>query len=294
MQVKGTTRLIGILGDPVAHSLSPAMHNVGFSRYGLDFAYIPLPVKAEKIPQAIESLRIFGFQGANVTTPHKEAVLPFLDEISEESRLIGAVNTIVNQNGRLFGTTTDPFGFLEGFHKAGGNFTGKTVALLGSGGSARTLAFSLLLKANPARLILLARNPDKARLIAEEIKDKLGKTLEVRELGEFEGISRDCQIIVNTSTVGMHPHTEQSIVAASGLHPGQTAYDIVYVPERTRFLADAEAGGLKTVGGLGMLVYQGAASFKLWTGIDPDAEIFFAQARKQLEAAGKAADGRNG
>ncbi len=294
MQVKGTTRLIGIFGDPVAHSISPAMHNAGFERYGLDYMYVPLPVKENRLPEAIESLRIFGFRGVNVTTPHKQAVIPFLDEISEEARLIGAVNTIVNEKGRLSGTTTDPNGFLEGFRKAGGDFTGRTVALLGSGGSARTLAFTLLLKAKVAKLILLARNPLKAQHIADEVKDKLGESLEVRSLDDFQGISPQCQIVVNTTTVGMHPHVEETIVSGKALLPGQTAYDIVYVPEQTLFLTEARKRGLKTVGGLDMLVHQGTESFKLWTGIEPDAEIFFAQAREQLRAARDAESNKDG
>src|SRR5262245_55864995 len=129
LEIRGTTRLIAVFGDPVAHSLSPAMHNPAFAAHDLDFAYVPLRVRHADLKAALESLRIFAFRGANVTVPHKQAVLPFLDGISDISRLIGAVNTIVNDEGRLTGTTTDPEGFLACFHEAGHSFHGRSVAL---------------------------------------------------------------------------------------------------------------------------------------------------------------------
>jgi shikimate dehydrogenase len=286
MEIRGTTRLIAILGDPVAHSLSPAMHNAAFSSHGLDFAYIPLKVRGADLKTAVEAIRAFGFRGANVTLPHKQNVIPFLDGISEISRMMGAVNTIVNDEGRLTGTTTDPAGFLEGFREAGHGFEGRTVALLGNGGSARTIAFALALDGRPERVILAARDVEKTRRLLAEIGSRLGeaaaKRFEAVALADYPRAGDGAEIVVNTTPIGMTPDLENSPLPASALAGSKVAYDIVYVPEKTRFLRDAEAQGVSTVGGQGMLVHQGRASFKLWTGIEPDAELFYGAARAQL------------
>jgi shikimate dehydrogenase len=294
MEIRGTTRLIAILGDPVAHSLSPAMHNTAFASHGLDLAYVPLKVRGADLKTAVEALRAFGFRGANVTLPHKQNVIPYLDGISEISRMMGAVNTIVNEEGRLTGTTTDPTGFLEGFREAGHGFEGRTVALLGNGGSARTIAFALALEGRPDRVVLAARDVEKSRRLLAEIGSKLGEAaagrFEAVALADYPRARDGVEIVVNTTPIGMAPDVEQSPIPAAALAGSEVAYDIVYVPEKTRFLRDAEARGLRTVGGLGMLVHQGRASFKLWTGIEPEAELFYGAARAHLaQSARKAA-----
>jgi shikimate dehydrogenase len=289
MEILGTTRLIALLGDPVAHSLSPAMHNQAFEQYGLDFAYVPLRVPAEGVKTAVEALRVFNFRGANVTLPHKQAVIPYLDEVTESSRVIGAVNTILNQDGRLIGTTTDPEGFLECYRENGHSFIGQSVAILGNGGSARTIAYSLLMHDRPSQVFLVGRDLRKSRQLASEISDRLdlrgGTALpapEAVDLADYASVRDRIQVVVNTTPVGMHPNVEASPLEARDLLPGQVIYDIVYAPERTRLLRDAEVRGLKTVGGLGMLVHQGRASFEFWTGIKPDAAMFYASARGKL------------
>jgi shikimate dehydrogenase len=288
IEIKGTTRLIAILGDPVSHSLSPAMHNAAFDRHGLDCAYVPLRVRPADLPAAVAALRTLGFRGANVTLPHKQAVVPLLDAVSEVSRLMGAVNTIMNEDGRLTGTTTDGSGFLEGFREAGHSFTGKTVAVLGNGGSARTIAFALALEGMPRRILLAGRDGAKSRRLQAEIGGKLGggpgKTMEAIALADYASVKDEVDVVVNATPMGMYPEVGTSPLAAEDLADGQIVYDIVYAPEKTRLLRDAEARGLRTVGGLGMLVHQGRASFKLWTGIAPDADLFYAAARAQLAA----------
>lgn len=289
MEILGTTRLVALLGDPVAHSLSPAMHNAAFDHYGLDFAYVPLRVAADGVKTAIEAIRVFNFRGANVTLPHKTAVIPYLDQLTESARVIGAVNTILNENGRLIGTTTDPEGFLEGYREQGHSFIGQSVAILGNGGSARTIAYALLMQDRPKRVVLVARDLEKSRRLAAEITERLelaaGGAMpipEVYPLAEYASISEAIDVVVNTTPIGMHPNLDASPVRAQDLLPGQVAYDIVYAPERTRLIADAEARGLKTVGGLGMLVHQGRASFEIWTGIKPDARSYYEAARSKL------------
>jgi shikimate dehydrogenase len=289
MEILGTTRLVALLGDPVAHSLSPAMHNAAFGQYGLDFAYVPLRVPADGVRTAIEAIRVFNFRGANVTLPHKTAVIPFLDHLTENARVIGAVNTILNENGRLIGTTTDPEGFLEGYRERGHSFIPQAVAIVGNGGSARTIAYALLMQDRPKRVVLVARDQEKSRRLAAEIAERLGlgqggamPAPETASLAEYATLRGGIDVIVNTTPVGMHPDLDASPVRAEDLLPGQVAYDIVYAPERTRFLKDAEARGLKTVGGLGMLVHQGRASFEIWTGIKPDAASYYEAARAKL------------
>ena len=296
MEIRGTTRLIALFGDPVAHSLSPAMHNAAFAKHGLDFAYVPLRVRPADLASAVEALRRFDFLGANVTLPHKQAVLPLLDEVSEISTTLGAVNTIVNRNGKLLGTTTDPEGFLAGFREAGHSFAGHSVAILGAGGSARTLAYALLLTDSPARVLILARDPQKARRLSEEIAARLGngamgsaaeglaRKIESAGLADYSLHKDGIDVVVNATPVGMGPDAESSPLNPDDLVAGQVVYDIVYVPERTRLLREARARGLETVEGLGMLVHQGAAAFRLWTGLAPDPELLFQAARAQLRA----------
>jgi shikimate dehydrogenase len=289
MEILGTTRLIALLGDPVAHSLSPNMHNAAFEHYGLDFAYVPLRVSSENVKTAIDALRAFNFRGANVTLPHKQAVIPFLDDITGISRRIGAVNTILNDGGRLIGTTTDPEGFLEGFRENGHSFIGRSVAILGNGGSARTIAYALLMQDRPSRVLLVARNAEKSKRLAAEIAERLGlggtSALPAPEALTFEEYAShrpQVDVVVNTTPIGMHPNVESSPLDPALLVPNQIVYDIVYVPERTRLIQDAEAKGLATVGGLGMLVHQGRASFQFWTGIKPDASMYYQAARAKL------------
>lgn len=289
MEILGTTRLIALLGDPVAHSLSPAMHNAAFEQYGLDFAYVPLRVRAEGLKTALDALRVFNFRGANVTIPHKTAVIPYMDELTESARAIGAVNTILHEDGRLIGTTTDPEGFLEGYREKGHSFIGQAVAILGNGGSARTIAYALLMRDRPKRVAIVGRDLAKSKLLAAEIASRLGLgqggALPAPEAVPFSGYAsiRDgIDVVVNTTPVGMHPNLEASPLRPEDLVPGQVVYDIVYAPERTRLIRDAEARGLDTVGGLGMLVHQGRASFEYWTGIKPDAAAYYAAARAKL------------
>jgi shikimate dehydrogenase len=281
MPIRGTTRLLGILGNPLGHSYSPAMHNHALESLGLDFVYVPLAVDVLRLEETLRGLAAVNFVGANVTLPHKQSVIPLLDELSDISRQMGAVNTLVNRDGKLFGTTTDPEGFLRGFTDAGHSFAGKSVVILGNGGAARTIAFALSLLAGPARVTLVARDAKKSAVLADEILDKTGKSLETLSLADYAAHAAGFDVVVNTTPIGMHPDLEASPLQAEWLHPGQIVYDIIYNPEETALMRRARARGCAVVGGLGMLVHQGAASFKLWTGVDPDPEIFYAGIRRQ-------------
>lgn len=296
MSIRGTTRLLGILGNPLAHSYSPAMHNSALAALGLDYVYLPFPVETARLSVMLEALKAVDFVGVNVTQPHKQAVIPYLDEISDISRKMGAVNTIVNRDGKLFGTTTDPQGFLRGFTEAGHGFEGKSVVILGNGGAARTIAFALFLipdGAGPQRVALVARDARKSDSLAAEVLEKTGKALETRTLDDYAAHASGFDVVVNTTPLGMHPDVTVSPLRPEWLHPGQIVYDILYNPEETALMRDARARGCAVVGGLAMLVHQGIASFTLWTGLEPTVESYYAGIRAQQasEKAVKAGEG---
>jgi shikimate dehydrogenase len=285
--IRGTTRLLGILGNPLSHSYSPAMHNGGIRGLGLDLVYLPFPVETAGLPQLLAGLKAAGFLGVNVTMPHKQAVVPLCDTVSNISRVMGAVNTIVHRDGKLHGTTTDPEGFIAAFRDAGHSFDGKSVAILGNGGSARTIAFALALITKARSATLVARAPDKSATLIAEIKTA-APTFDIRSIAlDAYAVTQQqdgaFDVIVNTTPVGMHPDVNASPLPGDLLKPGQVVYDILYNPEETALIQAARAAGCATVGGLGMLVHQGIASFRLWTGKDPDPRFYYEGIRLQKE-----------
>jgi shikimate dehydrogenase len=292
MEIRDTTRIAGLIGNPVSHSLSPAMHNAGFARLGIDARYEAWPVTHDELPAFVEKLRDPKYLGANVTLPHKEGAFSLVDERSAISEMMGVVNTIVNRNGKLFGDTTDPVGFLRNFLEAGQSFDGKSTVILGNGGSARTIAFTLSTMAKPKQVVIAARNVSKSSLLVDEILQKTGKNVAVVGIDEFghhpANKLSEFDIIVNTTPVGMHPSASTPLLK-SWLRPHHVVYDIVYNPEETTLLRDAKSTGCAVVGGLGMLIHQGLASFEQWTGKNPGADVFLEGIRRHQHAAALAA-----
>jgi shikimate dehydrogenase len=260
------------------------MHNMAIERLNLDMVYVPLKVETSALETCLRAIRELDFLGVNVTVPHKQAVIPYLDGISDVSRLMGAVNTIVKRDGKLMGTTTDPEGFLAGFREAGCDFDGKSIAILGNGGAARTIAFALFTLAKPERVAIAARACDASmsEMLAREIRVKLDRNLEIMELADYPGHRSRFDVLVNATPVGMYPRTEESPLPPEAMNPGQIVYDLIYNPEETALMRHARDRGCKTIGGLRMLVHQGVASFKLWTGIDPDPALFYEGIRRQM------------
>lgn len=274
------TRRAGIIGHPVAHSLSPIFQSAAFAHCGLDVVYERWDTPPGKLPARVASLREPDVLGANVTIPHKEAVIPLLDELGGQSARMGAVNTIVNREGRLFGFNTDGPGFVAAL-KAEAVFdpAGKRVLLLGAGGAARGIAFALV-DANAAQIAIANRTKDRAARLAEAAGGGSGIVSAVPfdvALGEY-----DC--VVNCTSVGMHggPDPSGRPAALDAARPGALIVDIVYAPELTPFLAEATRRGLRTLGGLPMLIYQGALAFELWTGVRAPIDVMFAAARNEL------------
>lgn len=278
--ISGRTRICGIFGHPVEHSFSPAMHNAAFNAAGLDFAYVPFPVEPDHLPAAVEAVKALGLVGVNVTIPHKKAVLPLLDDLTDEARLIGAVNTVVNRSGRLHGNNTDGRGFLRSIsEKAGFTPAGKVVLILGAGGAARAVAIQLAL-AGAKRLLLANRSHARAGELASFIAEKTGVKTELVPWPkrEFETLPVDAllgsDLIVQTTPLGMHPNHEETIpLPFDRFRPGQVVCDLVYNPVETLFLRKAGLAGATVVDGLGMLLYQGALAFELWTGMAAPVEV---------------------
>lgn len=274
--VEGTTGLVGLLGHPVAHSISPAIHNHAFASLGLPYAYVPLDVPPHDLPAAVQALRVLRFVGANVTIPHKRAVAASCDRLSELSRLTGTVNTLYMRDGDLCGTTTDPDGFFRALASMGHDSRAGHVVILGNGGAARTLATALAHKGKIASLALIGRDPGRVAGLADEVSLTTGFDV-ASALFDSSGC-RDrlaaCTLLVNCTSVGMYPNTNASPLPASAFHSGMTVFDTIYNPCRTVLLQHAEKAGCVIQNGLRMLLFQGLASFAYWTGVEAPEELF--------------------
>jgi shikimate dehydrogenase len=265
--VRGTTTLVGVLGYPVRHSASPPMHNAAFAALGMDWVYVPFTVAPENIGAALAGVRALGMAGVNVTVPLKERVAPHLDGITERARAVGAVNTVAHEDGRLLGDSTDGPGFLAALETAGVNPDGRTVVVLGAGGSARSVVYALA--GAGARVIVANRGVERARALAEEFAAR-GKiqAIPLEEIALGAALA-DAAVLVNTTSVGMHPREdEMPPVPADALRPDLFVTDLIYNPGETRLLALARSRGCSTQNGVEMLVQQGALAFSRWTGVE--------------------------
>lgn len=259
------TALFGVFGAPVRHSRSPLMMNRAFASVGFNGLYAAFHVEPEQLAQAVGGIRALGFRGVNVTIPHKVQVMAYLDEIDDGARQIGAVNTIVNDNGKLIGYNTDGIGYARSLQEeAGFEPSGKHIVLLGAGGAARGVAWALA-RQHPASLTIANRTPEKAQELALALApytDTLGVSYDA-----LAGRLAQADLVVNTTSAGMHPHTSLMPLDPALLPAGALVSDLIYNPLTTRFLERAAAQGARTHGGLGMFIYQGAYAFEYWTGL---------------------------
>ena len=258
-----------LIGYPVGHSMSAVMHNAAFLELGLDFEYRLLEVRPEDLEGAAQgTLRAPGVRGASVTIPHKVSVMGFLDEIDPEAVRMGAVNTVVNDGGRLKGYNTDGTGALRAMEEAYGDLGGARAVVLGAGGAARAIGCKLAENASEVRI--LNRTPGRAEALADHLSSlrECGAEISSGDLsrGSVRSSLEGADILVNATPLGMHPETEDSPVDRDLLGPGLLVFDAVYNPPMTRLLREAEAAGSRALTGVSMLVYQGAAAFELWTG----------------------------
>ncbi len=263
-------KVFALFGHPVAHSVSPLMQNRAFEELGLNCCYLAFDVKAEDLEVAVKAIRALGLGGANITIPHKEMVIQYLDKVEEQANLIGAVNTVANCEGVLVGYNTDAPGFLQSLrYDAGFEPGGKQAVILGAGGAARAVAFALV-SAGVKRLAIFNRNPFRAEALANDISVLLGRCQV--EAGDLQSAAlmrelAEADLLVNATSAGMHPDVGNlPLQDLSALRPGMLVYDLVYNPPRTRLLQEAEKRGCGVCSGIGMLVYQGALAFEIWTG----------------------------
>ncbi len=273
MVISGKTRVCGVIGDPIEHTLSPIMHNAAFKALKLDFAFLAFKVKAADVEKAVSGMRALGIHGLNVTMPHKSAVINYLDEVDQAAKAIGSVNTILNKDGRLFGFNTDGVGALQALRENGVEPRGKKVLLLGAGGAARAIAYTLAREAD--ELVILNRTAKQAAELANLLKQTFDRKVVADTLSPnaIKDTLQDSDVLINATSVGMKPNANQTPVAFEWLRPDLAVMDIVYNPVETKLAKDAKAAGAKVVSGFEMLIYQGAASFEIWTGHSAPVEV---------------------
>ncbi len=268
MEIRGTTRITGLFGHPVRHTFSPAMHNAAFEALNLDYVYLPFEVRPEDLVPAVAALQALGLSGINVTIPHKEAVLPLLDEVSEEAALIGSVNTIQVSREGLVGHNTDAYGFETSLREeAGMVLAGKRIFVLGAGGASRAVAFQSALSG--AQEVTIADVVSaRADALCAAVADRVPAcrvdscATDARAIEQAVG-GKD--LFVNATPVGMKTD-DPRLIDVAWLAPGAVVFDAIYNPQQTRLLQEASARGLQTVNGVGMLVHQGARAFEFFTG----------------------------
>ena len=294
--MNGETTLVGVIGWPIAHSLSPAMHNAAFEALGMNWAYVPMPVRPGEVGTAVVGLRALGFRGCNVTVPHKEAVIPHLDYLPPRVARFGAVNTLIYDRDApsegaawsctLAGENTDVQGVVRALRQEGYDPTGRRVVLVGAGGAARGVIYGLC-GAGAASVTVLNRTLARAQALVEDLAPSAGETaLRAEALTEAALLAHahESELLVQSTTLGMWPHVEASIWPEGTPLPAHLAVvDLVYRPIETRLLRQAREAGATAFDGLGMLIAQGALSFEMWTGVWPPVDVMRAACERALE-----------
>lgn len=271
--ITGHTHLTALLGSPVAHSISPLMHNEAFQLLDLDYTYLCFEVNEETLPAAVDGLKACGIRGFNLTMPNKNKIVELLDELSPAARLIGAVNTVVNDDGHLTGYNTDGVGYMQAVKDAGYDITGKTITIMGAGGAATAICAQAALD-GVEKIHIFARETsrfwDRTQKLAENINSTLPCKAVLHENKDTAALAQaisESALLLNATSVGMAPNTEGTIIEDTSLyHPDLIVSDVIYNPRETRFLKEAREAGCRTFNGMYMLLYQGAEAFRLWTG----------------------------
>lgn len=264
------TEIIGLIGYPIKQSFSPFIHNVAAELTGTRLIYLPFEVHSTNLKNAVKGIVALGLKGFNVTVPHKVKVVDFINQLSEEASVTGSVNTVVNEMGKLIGYNTDVHGIVETLSPFKSKINGSEVCVLGAGGSARAVIYTLIRNFKPSKIFLINRTEQYAETLKQHFKSKMKfDGIVIKELMQPELVSilNNCSLIVNSTSVGMYPAQDDSILNTSDIFiKDQIVFDLVYNPVKTKFLQMAESKGAVPVNGLNMLVHQAAKSFNLWTG----------------------------
>jgi shikimate dehydrogenase len=275
MEIRGETKVLGIFGYPVKHTFSPLIHNAAFRNKGLDYVYLPFEVKPEYLKEATEAIRALNLLGVSVTVPHKETIVPFLDEVSEEALLSGAVNTVLNRDGFLIGYNTDGEGYIQSLkNDTGFDPKGKIILILGAGGASKGILASLAMR-SPVRVIISNRTKSRASRLVKEFQGKFPdvelKSIDLK-IDTLKSCLQDTHLLINATTMGMEGKETVELPLESLPKDGIVS-DIVYKPLDTPMIKQAESLGIKTHKGLGMLLEQAALGFKIWTGVEAPVEV---------------------
>ncbi|KRF60749.1 shikimate dehydrogenase [Peribacillus butanolivorans] len=261
-------KIYGVIGDPIAHSMSPDIHNDAFEKENIEAVYHHFHVKPESLIEAVQGMKALGVAGFNITIPHKTTVIPLLDEVDELALAIGAVNTVINENGRFIGYNTDGIGFYKSLcDEISGDIKAKKTLVIGAGGAARAIYFTLVKEGVKHVDIANRTKETAAHLVSDCPYDKESKALTIAEAEE--SLSQ-YDLIIQTTSSGMSPHIEHSPLKLDQLKAGAFVSDIIYNPLQTKLLREAREKGAETQNGVGMFVYQGALAFEIWTGIMPN------------------------
>jgi shikimate dehydrogenase len=276
--IDGSTSIIGLIGNPVSHSISPLIHNTLFKELDLNYVYLPFEVRKEHLKEAVIGLKYIGVKGFNITIPYKEKIISLLDDINKEARFVGAVNTVTVDKDKLYGYNTDVTGFSESLEKYGIHIKNRRICILGNGGAARAVIVSAALD-GAEKIYLIGRNYDKVRVLADEFEKKLH--LRIKPVYIFDNnlqcfISQS-DIIINTTSVGMKGKADISLLSEEMFCDNHKVIDIVYNPPYTKLLLNAKKRGCNVLNGTGMLVHQALHSFEIWTGQKPSSEIIYSK-----------------
>jgi len=269
IEINNNTKIVGVIGHPIKHTLSPIMHNYAYKNLNLDYVYLPFDISSIGLHDSLKGMVALGIRGFNVTIPHKERIMEYMDELSDSAKIVGAVNTVVNDNGTLIGYNTDVNGIIKTLEEFKKNIRGKTVSVLGAGGAARSVIYTLINHFKVKKINIINRTVEKA----ESLKDYFSSKMLFEKIKTYELIPPDVteilaksKLIINASSIGMSPDSDDSpTTILESFNKNQIVFDIVYNPQKTKFLALAEEQGALTINGLKMFVEQGAKSFELWT-----------------------------
>lgn len=282
--ITGHTGLTALLGSPVAHSISPLMHNEAFRLLGLDYVYLCFDVNESTLAEAVAGLKACNIRGFNLTMPNKNKIVELLDELSPAARLIGAVNTVVNDNGKLIGYNTDGVGYMQAVKDAGHNIIGKTITLMGAGGAATAICAQAALDGVKDIHIFsrsTSRFHERTQTLAQNINTELPCHVYLHDNDDKAALKNaldESAMLINATSVGMAPNTDASIITDTSLfRPDLIVSDVIYNPRETKLLREARECGCQTFNGMYMLLYQGAEAFRLWTGQDMPVEVIKAK-----------------
>jgi len=282
LSISGKTKVCALIGDPVEHSLSPCIQNAAFQFLRLNYVYVAFRVGREELETAIRGVRSLKIHGLNVTMPLKEDVIRHLDRLDESAEAIGAVNTILNNKEGLIGYNTDGKGALMALEASNQSPADRKIVILGAGGASRAVSYSLVKEAR--ELVILNRTLERAEKLAGELRSKFGDKVRYVKLcrDQIRKELEDADLLVNATSIGMSPHENKTPVDRGLLRPDLAVFDLVYDPPETRLLKEAKSVGARTIEGLTMLVYQGAASFKIWTNKKAPIDVMMKAAKNKL------------